>query len=163
MLSLACSSTKPLKTVDQVDIQSYSGKWYEIARLPNRFEEGLKCVSATYEVIDNRKIRVINRGINIDDTSDISQSIGKARIPNPNEPAKLKVSFFWPFSGSYWIIELDDDYQYALVGEPKRNYLWILSRKPELSPAVYNKLVTRAKADGFPVDDLIKTVQDCSN
>lgn len=159
----SCKTTKDLPTVQDVDLDRYMGKWYEIARLPNRFEKGLKCATADYELKDNGKIQVINRGHQINNPSEVSKVKGTARIPDKSKPGQLKVVFFWPFGGDYYIIELDKDYQYVMVGDPSRKYLWILSREKQLSEDVYNKLVSRADELGFKTGQLIKVEQDCVN
>lgn len=162
LMFFSCNSNKlPLKVVDSLDVNKYAGKWYEIARLPNSFEKGLECVTANYTLLENGKIEVLNQGHSIADHSKIETAKGKAHIPNQNEPSKLKVTFFWPFYGNYWVIELDKNYQYALVGEPARKYLWILSRTPDLDESSYNQLINIAKEQGFATEKLIKVNQDC--
>jgi len=152
-----------LPVVSKVDLERYSGTWYEIARLPNRFEEGLKCVTATYELLENGKIRVINRGHQVDNPSEIEEVKGKAKIPNASEPGKLKVTFFWPFYGKYWILDLDESYQYVLVGSPSRKYLWILSREKTLAEEIMNTLKEKADDLGFHTQHLYYTPQDCKH
>ena len=151
-----------LPTVDQVDIQKYLGTWYEIARLPNSFEKGLECVTATYTMKDNGKIQVFNRGHSIKKEHVSKSAKGTARVPDPKFPGRLKVTFFWPFSGDYYIMELDENYQYALVGDPSRKYLWVLSRSKTLDEAIYSKLLDHAKEEGFAIDQLIRVNQDCN-
>jgi len=150
-----------LPVVTQVDLNKYSGKWYEIARLPNRFEKGLKCVTATYRLREDGKIEVINRGHKIGGPGKISKIKGVARVPDKNQPGKLKVSFFWPFSGNYYIIELEENYRYALVGEPSRKYLWVLSRDKQLDDTIYESLLKKAEQMGFNSEEVVKTKQDC--
>jgi len=162
LMLFSCSSNKlPLKVTDNLDVNKYSGKWYEIARLPNSFEKGLECVTANYTLLENGKIEVLNQGHSIDDHSKIETAKGKAHVPDIKQPAKLKVTFFWPFYGDYWVIELDENYQFVLVGEPARKYLWILSRTPYLDESIYNQLVNIAKEEGFATEKLIKVKQDC--
>ncbi|MDE1163694.1 MAG: lipocalin family protein [Acidobacteriaceae bacterium] len=123
----------PLKTVDHVDLSRYLGKWYELARLPNRFEK--KCdrdVMAEY-TLDGETVRVVNTCIKADGKA--TQSKGKAKVVDAATKAKLKVTFFWPFYGDYWIVGLDSEYRWAVVGEPSRKYLWVLSRTKTLSDA----------------------------
>ena len=158
----SCTTThKELQTVDKVDLQRYAGKWYEIARLPNSFEKGLTCVTANYSLKDNGNIKVVNRGHKKADKQVVKQSTGSARVPNKDYPAKLKVSFFWPFSGDYWILALDDNYQYAMVGAPSRKYLWILSRTKQLDKSIVNKLLNQAEQAGFDTGDIMMIGQDC--
>ncbi len=157
-----CSSEKQaLKVVDEVNLEKYTGMWYEIARLPNRFEKGLKCVTATYQLREDGKITVINKGHKIDNPQQAEKVEGWAKVPNPEEPGKLKVTFFWPFFGKYWIIDLDVDYHYALVGSPSRKYLWVLAREKALKEATYKKLLKTAEEKGFDTAKLIRTKQDC--
>ena len=119
---------KVLETVQNVDLNRYAGKWYEIARLPNRFEKGLVCVTAEYVMRDDGKIKVINKGHKEENIQETDIATGKAWQPDPKEPGRLKVQFFWPFSGKYYIFHLDEEnYQYVMVGDPSRKYFWILS------------------------------------
>ena len=151
-----------LKTVEQVDFNKYLGKWYEIVRLPNNFEKGLVCTTAEYSLRDDGKIKVINRGHKEDDLSKVKEATGKAWRPDVNEPGRLKVQFFWPFSGGYYIFHLDTlNYQYALVGEPGRNYFWLLSRTPVVEESLYNELLDIAAQNGFDTAKFYKTPQIC--
>jgi apolipoprotein D and lipocalin family protein len=84
---------------------------------------------------------------------------GKAGVADRNSNAKLKVSFCWPFAGDYWIIDLGSNYEYAVVGHPKRNYLWILSRTPRMDPTVYEKILERLKQQRYDLTPLRKTLQ----
>lgn len=152
-----------LKVVENVDIERYTGTWYEIARLPNRFEEGLKCVTATYQLREDGKISVINSGRQIENPDTKEEAKGWAKIPNKKTPGKLKVTFFWPFFGKYWILDLGKDYNYALVGSPSRKYLWILSRHKTMEETEYKKLLNKAENMGFDTSSMIKTEQDCDN
>jgi len=164
MISLfSCSSHKDLPTVKSVELEKYSGLWYEIARLPNSFEKGLKCATAEYEIMKNGKIQVINTGYKIENDSEKKQAKGKAWVPDKSEPGRLKVSFFWPFSGDYYIIHLDENYQYVLVGSPSREYLWILAREKTISQSVKDELIAHAKKYDFNTDNLIWVEQDCNN
>ncbi|GAA4848405.1 lipocalin family protein [Algivirga pacifica] len=157
----ACKDAQPLKTVGTLDIEKYTGKWYEIARFPNRFEKGLKCVTATYTLKENGKIEVLNQGVKIDNPSKIEQSKGSAWIPDATYPGQLKVSFFWPFAGDYYVIELGDTYQYSLVGSPDRDYLWILSRTPSLPENTIQQLKQIAEDNGFDPSQLELIEQNC--
>ena len=157
-----CASSKAdLPVVKTVDLQRYSGTWYEILRLPNRFEGGLICITANYSLKDNGDIKVLNSGHKIDDPSTIKTSTGTAWVPNPAEPTKLKVRFFWPFSGDYWILALDSDYKYVMIGEPGRDYLWILCREKTLAEQTINRLLAQAQSQGFDTTKILRTPQDC--
>ncbi len=162
ILLFSCKkSAGDLPVVSRVDLAKYAGTWYEIARLPNSFEKGLKCVTATYRLREDGKIEVINRGQKIGEPGKISKIKGVARIPDKKQPAKLKVRFFWPFSGNYYILELDDNYRYALVGEPSRKYLWVLARDKQLGDNIYESLLKKAENMGFDSKRVVKTEQDC--
>lgn len=158
----ACKSSSELETVDAVDIQKYAGTWHEIARLPNSFEKGLECVTAKYRILDENKIEVINGGINAEDKSRKKDITGSAWVPNEKYPGRLKVRFFWPQAANYYIIALDDDYQYALVGTPSRKYLWVLSKSKALEDTIYKEMLEIASRNGFPVENMIKVRQDCN-
>ena len=123
-----------LSTVESVDIDRYLGRWYEIARFPNSFEEGCEGVTAEYELRNDGLISVVNtcRKGATDGKAKVAK--GRARVADETTNAKLEVSFFGPFWGDYWILYLAEDYSLSLVGEPSGRYLWILSRTPEISP-----------------------------
>ncbi|MDA3884219.1 MAG: lipocalin family protein [Candidatus Delongbacteria bacterium] len=156
----SCSSSKFLKTVDNVDIEKYSGLWCEIARFDHSFEKGLKCVTANYKIREDGKITVVNKGVKESDLSG-KKAEGVAWVPDEKFPGRLKVSFFWPFAGDYYIIHLDKDYQYVLVGAPNREYLWVLSRLEKLDDKIYNELVEIAKTNGFDTSKLKMVPQNC--
>jgi len=151
----------PLSTVENVDIQKYLGKWYEIALLPNSFEEGCHCTTAEYALIDSTTIKVVNTCNQDSSTGEIDQANGKAFVVDGSNNSKLKVQFFWPFKGDYWILELGADYEYALVGSPSREYLWILSRTPKLDENIINRLKSIAEKKGFDTSKMIYTDQSC--
>lgn len=158
---LSCKTNRDLSTVGEVNLEKYAGQWYEIARLPNKFEKGLKCITATYSLKKNGKIEVLNKGFSIEKMGESDAAKGTAWIPDPNYPGRLKVSFFWPFAGDYYIISLDEEYQYVLVGDPSRKYLWILSRTKKLDDTIYSKLIDIGRQNGFKVEDIIKVDHDC--
>jgi apolipoprotein D and lipocalin family protein len=122
--------------VKELDIEKYLGKWYEIARYDHKFERGLVGVTASYSFRDDGKIKVVNAGFKETLNGQKSEAIGKAKIPDPNVPSKLKVSFFWFFYGDYFVFELDENYQWAVIGSSTDKYLWILSRTPQLDETV---------------------------
>lgn len=156
VLSVACSVSPPkdVKVVNNFDSQRYLGTWYEIARLDHRFERGLEQVTANYSPREDGGLQVINRGFNTQ-KQQWQESTGKAYFIGSPQVAALKVSFFGPFYGGYNVIELDTDYRYALVCGPNRDYLWILSRTPELDAATRDRLLQTAKNSGFAIDKLI--------
>lgn len=162
MVSLfSCKPEKDLPTVKEVDLEKYMGTWYEIARLPNKFEKGLICVSATYTIKEDGKIDVLNKGHREDDISQIKDANGTAWVPDSNYPGRLKVSFFWPFAGNYYIIFLEENYKYVLVGDPSRKYLWILSRTKSLEESIVKDLLDIASGHGFDTEKVIRISQDC--
>jgi apolipoprotein D and lipocalin family protein len=161
MLFESVFSQSGVIVVSSVDIKRYSGTWYEIARLPNFFEKNLKCITATYTLRDDGKITVLNKGHKISDPVKESNAKGVAWVPDPKSPGKLKVQFFWPFSGNYWILELENDYKYVLVGDPSNKYLWILCREKVMDENTYNKLLETAVKNGFDVSPIIRVDQDC--
>jgi apolipoprotein D and lipocalin family protein len=159
----ACRSHSPLETVEELKVENYMGKWYEIARLPNRFEDGLKCVTAEYSLRDDGKITVVNKGHQIENPEKVSSISGVARIPDPDKPGQLKVQFFWPFSGNYYIIKVDEQYQLALVGDPSRKYLWILAREKQIDESDFQRLSDLAAEKGFATGKLIHVDHDCKH
>jgi len=155
------SNYAPLDVVDKVDVQRYLGKWYEIALLPNSFEKGCNCTTAEYSLIDSTTIRVINSCRKDSVKGKVDQANGKAFVVEGSNNAKLRVQFFWPFRGDYWIIDLDkENYSYAVVGAPNRKYLWILSRTPRMDEIIYNALIEKCKTKGFDISKLEKTKQE---
>lgn len=163
VLVVSCTGQKSMidKTVvKELDLQRYLGTWYEIARFDHRFERDLVGVSANYSLREDGKIRVVNSGYKNSLEGEYSEAIGKAKIPNPKtDPAKLKVSFFWIFYGDYYVLELDPDYQWAIIGSSSDKYLWILSRTPQLTDNLYSDLLDRISKRGYDVSKLIKVEQ----
>nr|CBX72520.1 outer membrane lipoprotein blc [Yersinia enterocolitica W22703] len=143
-----------MKIVDNFQLPRYLGTWYEIARLDHSFERGLDNVTANYSPRDDGGVKVINRGYNAK-KQQWQESIGKAYFIGSPQQASLKVSFFGPFYGGYNVIDLDDEYQHALIAGPNREYLWILSRTPTIDNQTRDRLVSVAKHYGFPVEELI--------
>lgn len=150
--------SKPkLEVFPQVDLEKYLGEWYEIARLPAPFEKECYSTKAVYEKNPDGTISVTN-SCRINSTQGkLKTAKGKAFISDPETNAKLKVRFVWPFSGNYWILDVGPDYEYALVGEPSRKYLWILSRTQTLDKIIIEKLVQKAINRGFNTHHLIFT------
>jgi lipocalin len=161
MIFSSVHSQKSPSVVSSVDLNRYKGLWHEIARLPFYFERKLKCTSATYTIRDDGRITVLNKGHYITDPRKSTSSKGVAWIPDKNSPAKLKVQFFWPFSGDYWIMELDKDYQYVLIGEPSHKNLWILAREKKMEESTYRMLLQKAIDNGYDVKKIIRVEQDC--
>lgn len=162
-VALAADDARPLQVVPKLDLQRYSGTWHEIARLPMYFER--RCVgdiTATYVPLESGRVQVRNACLRDDGVR--MQSVGMARRSG-SEPAKLEVRFapawlsFLPMVWSdYWVIALDEDYQWALVGEPGREYLWFLSREPAMDAETFDALKARARALGYSLEELIIVV-----
>jgi apolipoprotein D and lipocalin family protein len=158
-----CTKTKSQMpdqtTVKQLDLNRYLGTWYEIARFPHSFEKNLVGVTATYSLRDDGKIKVLNQGFKNTLEGERSEAVGKAKIPDPSEPGKLKVSFFWIFYGDYHVLELDENYQYVMIGSSSPKYFWILSRTPQMAPEVYEMLLEKARKRGYNLEKLYKVPQ----
>ncbi|MCM8756876.1 MAG: lipocalin family protein [Candidatus Omnitrophica bacterium] len=159
LILLAPLAAAEVRPVASLDLERYAGKWYEIARLPNRFQRG--CASdttATYTLRPDRKITVLNQCRTGE--GKMKSARGTARMASATGPtSQLKVSFFWPFSGDYWVIGLDPDYRWALIGEPGRKYLWILSREPKMDEALYQRILGLARDQGYDVSSIIREPQ----
>ncbi|MDH3323400.1 MAG: lipocalin family protein [Flavobacteriaceae bacterium] len=145
--------------VKTLDIERYLGTWYEISRFDHSFERGLVGVTANYSYRKDGKIKVVNAGYKETLNGKKSEAIGKAKIPDANVPSKLKVSFFWFFYGDYFVLELDENYQWAVVGSSSDKYLWILSRTPQIDPAVYTKILQKLTKRGYDINKLITVEQ----
>ncbi len=143
-----------LEVVPRVELERYLGKWYEIAHLPFRFEDGCTDITATYSLSGDGRVTVLNECIK---DGKPKKARGKAKVVDKATGAKLKVTFFWPFSADYWIINLGKDYEYSVVGTPDRRYLWILSRTPQMDDGLYSQLLGLAQSKGFDINSIIKT------
>jgi apolipoprotein D and lipocalin family protein len=152
----SCRSQAP-ETVKFVDLEKYAGLWYEYASFPARFQKGCTNTTAEYKISPKGYVIVINKCTRDKDRTGIE---GKAFVVPNSGNAKLKVQFFWPFRGDYWILDLAEDYSWAVVGSPKRNYLWILSRTPVIEANLYNEITSRVAAKGFDISKLQKTSQN---
>ncbi len=153
----ACSTTPPegVTVVTPFDVNRYLGKWYEVARLDHAFERGMSNVSAQYSLQPDGSIKVINRGFS-SEKNRWNEAVGRAVFTGEPNRASLKVSFFGPFYGGYHVIALDQqNYQWAMVVGPNRDYVWILARDKELPMAVQVELLTQARQLGIAVDALI--------
>ena len=150
-----------LETVPYVDLTKFSGRWFEIASYPQSFQHGCNCTTAEYTLSEKGYVIVENRCNR--DSSDGKESYikGKAFVEKNSGNAKLKVQFFWPFKGKYWIIDLASDYSYAVVSNPNKKYLWILSREPNIDAVVYEGILKRLEEKGFDLSKLLKTNQAC--
>lgn len=153
------AQAQKLQTVQKVDINRYAGKWYEIASFPQRFQKGCTATTAEYTVCGDGTVLVVNSCNKGSLTGPKDVAKGKAWVTDKETNAKLKVQFQWPFSGKYWIIDLADDYSYAVVSHPNKKYLWILSRRPQMNEDVYAGITDRLRAKGFDLTKLRKTQQ----
>ena len=154
-LNMPAAATTPiLKVVPSVDLDRYAGTWHEIARLPNRFQRVCDHnTRATYARRPDGRITVTNECVRSD--GKVERITGTARVANRRGPnTKLKVTFFWPFYGNYWIIDLDPEYRWAVVGEPSRRYFWILAREPKLAMDTVAAIIKRAQAQGYDLSTL---------
>jgi apolipoprotein D and lipocalin family protein len=151
--------SQELKTVPFVDMKKYCGRWFEIASYPQRFQRGCNCTTAEYTLTEKNYVIVENRCSKENTDGKQSYIKGKAFIVKNSGNAKLKVQFFWPFSGKYWIIDLADNYSYAVVSHPNKKYLWILSRTAKMDEAVYEGILNRLRAKGFDLSKLKLTRQ----
>jgi apolipoprotein D and lipocalin family protein len=149
----------PLRTVAHVDLSRYLGTWYEIASFPQRFQRGCTATTATYTLRDDGNIDVLNRCRKDAIDGPEKSAHGRARVIDEVTNAKLEVSFFRPFWGDYWIVDLAADYSYAVVGHPGRDYLWILARTPTLAEATYQAIIARLHAQGYDTSRLVRTPQ----
>jgi len=166
-LSLAAApGEEPVRPVASVDLERYAGRWFEIARYPNRFQGSCAGeVTATYERREDGRIRVVNRCRRADGSMNEAEAV--ARPVEGGGNARLKVRFapgwltFLPFVwADYWVIGLADDYEWAVVGTPNRKYLWILARTPQLSDAGRAAAEARIKENGFDLSRLVRTRQE---
>jgi apolipoprotein D and lipocalin family protein len=159
VMTSAAFAASEVPVVPSVDLNRYAGTWYEIARFPTWFQKACASdVTATYTLKGDGKIEVLNACKEANGKS--KQAKGTAKPADKKGPnSKLKVTFFWPFYGDYWIINLDPEYRWAVVGAPGRDYLWILSRTPQISAELYQKLMDDAKQKGFDTARLVRTKQ----
>lgn len=150
---------EPLAVVPSVDLDRYIGKWYEIASYPAVFQAGCTGTTAEYTLRDDGRVGVLNTCYQGQLDGPVNTIQGTARVVDAETNAKLKVSFFFPFEGDYWIIDLDEDYQWAVVGEPGRKFLWILSRTPTMDDVLYQLILDRLPDAGYDPSRLRRTLQ----
>lgn len=144
-------------TTPTLDIRRFMGRWYEIARYEHRFEKGMTHVSATYTLSVNGKIEVLNEGLKEGKHKQIK---GRAKQPNPQDPGKLKVSFFLWFYSDYYVLYIDPEYRYLLVGSSSDKYLWIMSREKSLAKETLDQLIDKLRMRGYDTDKLLFVAQD---
>ncbi len=159
LMSATVTQSQILQTVPYVDLNKYAGKWYEIASYPQRFQKGCHCTTAEYTLSTKGYMIVENRCNKDSIDGKMAYIKGKAFVQKNSGNAKLKVQFFWPFKGKYWIIDLDHDYSYAVVSHPNKKYLWVLSRTPKIDQTIYQQILIRLKEKGFNISKLKITQQ----
>jgi apolipoprotein D and lipocalin family protein len=166
LVTAACatSSTErlhlpPLRTVAHVDLSRYVGTWYEIASFPQGFQRGCTGTTATYQLREDGDVDVQNRCRQGSLDGEERSARGRARVVDRASNARLRVSFFRPFWGDYWIVDLADDYSHAVVGHPGRDYLWILARAPTMDDETYRGILARLQAQGYDTSRLVRTLQ----
>jgi apolipoprotein D and lipocalin family protein len=143
----------PLATVSKVDINRYLGRWYEIARIDHSFQKDCVASTAEYSLRPDGDIKVVNKCRKKDIKGELASVEGKAWVIDKGTNAWLKVQFFWPFRGDYIIIDLDEkEYQYAVVGHPSRDYLWVLSRVPQMDDGAYREILRRISQQGYDIN-----------
>ena len=153
--SVCASSGEPLKSVPYISLDKYLGKWYEIARYENSFEEG--CVGATAEYwMEEETLRIINRCFD-EKGLERDYAKGRAHVVENSGNSQLRVTFFWPFYGNYWVIKLAEDYRYAIVGEPSRKYLWNLARDKVLNAEDTRDILNALPTLGYDASTLYWT------
>ena len=152
------------ETVASVDLERYAGRWYEYAKIPNRFQEQCaRNTTADYAILENGRVEVVNRCVRSDGTVD--EARGVARVVDPETNARLEVSFvrllgFNLFWGDYWIIGLGDDYEYAVVGTPDRKFGWLLTREPQIPETLADEMFFVLETRGYRHTDFVATPQE---
>lgn len=156
LLGLGGCASGPLtvdnSTVKQLDLEKFMGRWYEIARYDHRFERGMSHVTATYSLLDNGRIKVVNEGVK-DGKRKVAR--GKGKLPDASQPGKLKVSFFLWFYADYYVLDIAPDYSYVLVGSSSDKYLWIMSRTKTLPQPLLDSLLAKLRRRGYDTSKLI--------
>lgn len=153
----ACSPdpTPVTEPVSRLDAERYMGTWYEIARMPNRFQQDLQQVTAEYRLNSDGTFEVLNRGYNTR-KGEWEAAIGKAR-PIEQMPGGFRVTFQWPFSGGYYVAELGDNYEYAVIVGDSPDYFWLLSRSPQLPRWLIDRTLARANEWGYDIEQITET------
>ena len=160
MLMFSTANAQELTTVAHVDLERYMGHWYEIAAFPQRFQKGCNCTTAHYSLNKKGHVDIVNSCNKGSMMGKLVSKKGRAFVVEDSGNAKLKARFFWPFTGKYWIIDLADDYSYAVVSHPNRKYLWILSRESRMPQKTYQGILERLASKGLDTDKLVMTAQN---
>ncbi|MHC5109716.1 MAG: lipocalin family protein [Planctomycetota bacterium] len=155
----AAGAQKQLRVVSAVDLDRYMGRWYEVARYPNSYQDGHVAVIANYENRGEGKLGVVNTGRLNRLNGEMLKSTARGWVVEGSNCAKWKVQFLWPFEADYWIIDLGEDYEYAVVGQPSRKNLWILCRKPQMDEQTYGGICKRLRQQGYDTNRLQRTPQ----
>ena len=145
----------PPRIAKVIDLDRYLGEWYNIANYPEFFQKGCVGATAYYSLNEDGSIQVINTCYKGSVYGEPKISDGTAWVVDKTTNAKLKVQFFWPFKGDYWILDVADDYSWAIVGHPNREHIWILSRTPIMDEATLAYVLTRAKEEGYDINKLV--------
>ena len=154
------AENKSLQVVSNIDLSKFQGVWYEIAHNPWFPENNCFAMIAHYKLIENNEIEVTNICRKHGFDGEISKITGKAWLLDPTIKAKWEVQFIWPFTLDYWVIDLEEHYNYAVIGEPDKENVWILSRKPVMEKSLLNKIIKKTKMKGYDLSNLILTPQD---
>jgi len=160
LLYSSAMSQNPPKITDSIDLQKYSGKWYEIASYPMSFQKDCYCVTADYTLTDKGYVKVFNSCRKGSINGKVKSITGKAFPVKGTNNVKLKVQFFWPFKADYWVIDKAGDYSWAVVSGPSRKYLWILSRTPDMQKETWKYITDRLIENGFDLSKLKMMVHE---
>ncbi len=154
LVSVPLLASGPLPTVPKVDLARYMGDWHEIARLPNPFQKQCLQTTARYTLTGDGRFSVVNGCLT--PKGQWKEATGRARVVEAATGSKLEVTFFWPFYGDYWILDLDPEYRWALVGTPDRKYLWVISREARMPEGRLDAILAKAQSLGFDLRRLIR-------
>jgi apolipoprotein D and lipocalin family protein len=160
-LLTSCTTTGTKGTPDKIDFSLYQGTWFEIARLPNNFEEGLKCITATYSYNEDGMILLTNKGVNKHNPDDIKTLTARAWVPDPEHPENLKVQFVWPVVTDYLLVHINRDKGYAIIGTPSRKLLWFLSRSESIPETDMEELKRIASKNEYNTERLVYVEHGC--
>lgn len=159
---LGCKAQdKSPTSAGSVNLDRYTGKWYDVASFPVRFQKGCHCTTAEYTLMPKGNIKVDNQCRKVGINEEPSGITGYAFPVKGSNNTKLKVQFFWPFRSDYWIVRLDAGYSWAVVSTPSKKYLWILSRTPVMKEDIFQNIMEDLKNDGYNTEKLVKVPQSC--
>ncbi|MCL2154213.1 MAG: lipocalin family protein [Leptospirales bacterium] len=158
---ISCSVKSGIRSDESINYELYQGKWYEIARLPNSFEEGLICITMTYAYEDDGIMTLTSSGKNKNDPNDTKSFTAKAWIPDENEPQKIKIQFVWPITFDCTLIHIDEAKGYAIIGSPNKKQLWVLSRQPMINENDIYELKSIAEKNQYNTDKFVYVDQIC--